>query len=329
MKRPALAALLVAVVVALGGCGGSGGTITKTTTTGHRTTTQTVTTDTTVLPGTGRPQITLGDKNTPEQFILGSLYDQALTNEGFDVSPNRNIGPTQVSYQALQQGSLDMYPEYLNVWNSQIVGQRGQSRSLSRAYGVGQAWAEQHGLELLNPTPFSDTAAIAVTAGYATAYRLRALGDLRTVATSLTLGAPLEFTQNPTGLPAIEQAYGFQPATTQSIDIGSQYAQLRTGVIQAAYVGSTDGQLAYGEFTVLQDPRHVEGFGNVVPVVTQATLAAEGPTFVATINQIDSLLTTPVMRQLNAEVQVLHEDPAAVARKFLQAHGLLPASGSA
>jgi len=316
-----------AMLAGLNGCGGGGGP--QATTTGHVVTTATVTSVTTVLPGTGRPQITLGDKNTPEQFVLGALYDLALTNEGFDVAPTRNIGPTSVSYQALEQGSLDMYPEYLNVWNSQVAGHVKPSRSLVSSYRAGQRWAERHGLELLRPTPFSDTAGLAVTAGYASAYQLHTLEDLRTVATSMTLGVPLEFKQDPFGLPALEQEYGFQPASTVSVDIGSQYDELRTGTIQAAYVGTTDAQLAGGEFTVLADPHHVNGFGNVVPVVSRATLAAEGPAFVATINQIDALLTTPVMRRLNADVELLHEDPTKVARQFLQAHGLLPASTSA
>src|SRR5207237_777994 len=59
------------------------------------------TTTTASLPGTGRPPVTIGDKNFTEQFVLGELYRQALQAQGFSVQLNRNIGPTDVTLQAL------------------------------------------------------------------------------------------------------------------------------------------------------------------------------------------------------------------------------------
>jgi glycine betaine/choline ABC-type transport system substrate-binding protein len=93
-------------------------------------------------------------------------------------------------------------------------------------------------------------------------------------------------------------------------------------------VNTTDGQLASYSYAVLRDPAHVFGWGNVVPVVTQRALDQEGPAFESTINKVTSLLTTPVMRQLNAAVALNHEDPAKVAKQFLEAHDLLPATQS-
>ena len=323
MARARSAARAVAVSVALAagisGCGSAPG----------RATTQTVaaspeTTITQVLPGAGRPQLTLGDKNTPEEFLLGELYDQALSAEGFSVTLTRNIGPSSVYLAALAQGSLDMYPEYLNLWTDQVAGQAKCCDTLRATLDMGQAYAASHSLELLAPTPFSDTQAIAVTTAFARAHRLRTLGDLRKVADYLTLGAPLEFSQDPHGLPAIEQAYGFQPAATQPIDIGEQYTDLRNGTVQAAYVNTTDGELSTPEFTVLRDPRHELGFGNVVPVVSASVATAEGPAFRETVDRVSALLTMPVIRGLNAELEVPGETPTGLAREFLIAHGLVP-----
>ena len=46
------------------------------------------------------------------------------------------------------------------------------------------------------------------------------------------------------------------------------------------------------------------------------------------MERVDRALTTPVMRQLNAAVDVAKQDPAAVAKQFLQTHGLLEPLGS-
>ena len=44
--------------------------------------------------------------------------------------------------------------------------------------------------------------------------------------------------------------------------------------------------------------------------------------FTATIDRVSALLTTPVMRRLNAAVDISDQDPAVVAKQFLLAHGI-------
>ncbi len=341
MSSPRLAThagrLLTIALIAAGGAGcGSAGTDSPTTTATARTSptrsaTSTATTTaatsssatTTLLPGTGKPVITVGDKNYTEQFVLGQLYVQALTAQGYRVNVNQNIGPTQVTLQALKTGALSMYPEYLNVFNTDIAGYHHGFRSGLGAYQAAQHYALGHDLSLLAPTPFSDTDAIAVTDAYAAANRLHSIGDLRRVADALTIGGPPQFQQDESGLPALSQAYGATPAVFKPMAVGDQYAALNAGTVQAADVNTTDGQLASGNYQLLRDPRGVFGWGNVVPVVSDTVLSAEGSAFAATIERVDQMLTLSTMRELNQAVDVAHESPAAVARVFLQTHGLL------
>lgn len=335
MQCPSRKALIPCAAVALAmtllvACGGSGRPVAAIQSTPTTTPAASATSATTaaLLPGTGRPQIMIGDKNYTEQFVLGELYDQALTAEGFTVVLNRNIGPTDVTIQALESGRLDMYPEYLNVWNQSVAGNQRSFASRRMAYRAAERYAIAHGLKLLDPTPFSDTDAIAVSQSYATDNGLRGIGDLGSVAQKLTVGAPPQFQQSPDGLPAIEQAYGFMPAAFSALAVGDQYQALDQGSVQAADVNSTDGQLTSHSYSVLRDPMHVFGWGNVVPVVTDKVLLAEGPSFGATIDDVSALLTTGVMRRLNAEVDISNQDPAVVAKQFLLAHGLLPPTQS-
>jgi osmoprotectant transport system substrate-binding protein len=283
---------------------------------------------TAVLPGTGRPAVTIGDKNFTEQFVLGELYYEALKAQGFTVSLNRNIGPSEVTMQALQSGRLAMYPEYIDTWNQSIAGDPRTYHSLHAAYEAGQGYALAHQLELLNPTPFSDTDAIGVGLDYAVQNGLSSIKDLRKVAPDLTLGAPPQFQQQQAGLFALEQAYGFVPASFKALEIGQQYQALDQDTVQAADVNTTDGQLTTGNYVLLKDPLKVLGYGNVVPVVSQQAIAAEGPGFIATINRVSALLTLQAIRQLNAAVDLSGEDPGAVAQQFLAAHGLVPPGSS-
>lgn len=318
---------IAAIGLALGACGGGSQRPAATTTTTIASTTATVTTP---LPGTGRPPVVVGDKNTTEQFVLGQLYLQALQAQGYTVAIDRNIGPTQVTIRALQAGTLSMYPEYINVWNVAVAGNAQRFHSAVAAFQAAQHWALAHGFWLLNPSPFSDTAALAVNFNYGLRHDVTSIADLRKVQRSLTLGAPPQFQTDPNGLPAVEKAYHFRPVAFQPLDIGGQYQALDQGTVQVADVNTTDGQLITGNYTLLADPRVVFGFGNVMPVVPISVIEAEGPQFAATLNRVTALLTTGVIRQLNAAVDVANQDPKKVAQQFLLAHDLVapPPAGS-
>ena len=335
-ERLTAAALLVGLAIGLSACGAGVSKVAKTSAPSSATTTTSTdpststagtstSTSTSTLPGTGKPMITIGDKNYTEQFVLGELYAQALQADGYTVELNRNIGPTDVTIQALQSGRLAMYPEYLDTWDSAVAGLRRSFRTEVGAYAAAQPYASAHGLSLLDPTPFSSTFALGVTVAYSSQNRLRSLGDLRRVAQSLNLGGPPQFQQS-AGLPAVEQAYGFTPATFTELALGDQYTALNAGSVQAAYVGTTDGELASGDYILLRDPRRAFGFGNVIPVVSSKVLATEGPAFAGVIDGVSAALSVAAIRQMNAAVDIAQLDPATVAKQFLETHGLIPPS---
>jgi len=129
----------------------------------------------------------MGDKNITGHVLLGNLYQEALSAQGFTVILNPNIGPTEVTIQAMESGRLDMYPEYLDTWNLTIAGYKRPFASTGTALRAARHYASAHGFTLLSPTPFSDTSAIGVTRSYALQNSLRTIGDLRRVAA--TVGA--------------------------------------------------------------------------------------------------------------------------------------------
>ncbi len=318
-----LAALIVVAALLSAGCGAHSA--------GHSDTTTSSTTGTTTapsLPGTGKPPVVVGDKNITEQFVLGELYELALKAQGYTVMLNRNIGPLEVILHALQAGTLSVYPEYLSTWNQQVAGLRTQFVSEQAALRAARHYAVAHGFDLLNPSPFSDTSALAVNFNYGVQHGLASIADLRKVAPTLTLGAPPQFRTDPEGLAAITADYGLTPAAFKPLEVGDQYRALDQGAVQAAEVTTTDGELITGNYTLLSDPFKVFGFGNVLPVVPLKVAIAEGPQFAATINRVTALLSMTAIRQMNAAVDLDNADPATVASQFLTAHGLIPSNAA-
>lgn len=272
-------------------------------------------------PGKGKPAVTLGTKNFTEQFVLGQLYKQALEAKGYTVALKQNIGSTEIADKALRSGQIDMYPEYIGIFNTAVAGDAKAYPSVEAAFAAGKAYAERNGYTLLPLTPFTDVDALAVTPEYARANDLRTVADLAKIR-GLKLGAPPEFRQRETGLVGLARVYGIRDVDFAPLTIGLQYQALDDGKIDTADVFTTDGQLQSGRYVVLTDPKNVFGFQNVTPIVSTRVLQAEGPAFEDTLNAVSRVLTTRAMQQMNAAVAIDKQSPADVAQQFLQANGL-------
>jgi len=275
------------------------------------------------LPGTGKPTIVLGDMNTPEQFIIGQLYEVALEAQGYTITLTRNIGLPSKRTWALQHNTLSIYPEYLGEWNSTVAHLHRRFRTLRASYRAAVAYARRHGVVLLPPTPFSDTSCVAVLTQYAAANHIHSIPELARGG-PIVFGTPNVFQYGSDGVPALEHSYHLHPYYLQPIGDTLQYWWLRSGNVQAAYCSTTDPALTGPKYVALADPKSVFGHGNVIPVTTEHVLHIEGRKFAETIEAVDALLTQRAMRGLNAEIELGGHLPTAVAEQFLEGNGLLP-----
>jgi osmoprotectant transport system substrate-binding protein len=277
---------------------------------------------TTTGPGAGKPAVTLGTKNFPEEFLLGELYAQALRAKGFKVELKSDVGATEIIYRALTLGTLDAYPEYTGILNTVIGGRSGKAKNAAGAYGQARQVAAKDGIVALNPTPFVDRDVLAVKPAFARRYGLRSIPDLAKVPRVVRISGAPEFRTRLEGFVGLKRVYGLKRISFRPHRIGTQYAALDAGKVDAADVFTTDGQLRSSAYMVLTDPKNMFGFQNEVPLVRQKVLDAQGPAFAQTLNAVSAKLTTSVMRMMNADVVLHGESPAAVADRFLRANHL-------
>jgi osmoprotectant transport system substrate-binding protein len=274
------------------------------------------------LPGKGKPPVTLGAKDFTEQFILGELYGQALKAKGFDVTIKSNIGSSEITDKALTSGKIDLYPEYTGTIVSTLAGQDDQPKSADATYEAAKAFEAKRGFTTLDKTPFFDADGLAVKPEYADKNGLKTVADLSKVG-RFSYGAPPENRTRFQGLKGMKSEYGLNDVDFKPLAIGLQYKALASDKIDVAAVFTTDGQLQGGKYTVLEDPKGIFGYQNVTPVVSDKVLAAQGPAFAETLNAVSAKLTNEAMQKMNAAVDLDKAKPAAVAKAFLQANGLL------
>ena len=301
--RARLATLLaLGVLLALAGCGGGSADPPKD-------------------PAQGAEPIRLGTKNFTEQYILGEIYAQALRAHGIPVELKSDIGSSEIVDQAMQIGSLDMYPEYTGVLLSEIAGVSRRPPSAEATFTAAQTFERTRGYDLLTMTPFSNSNALAVTHKTATKYGLRTIGDLDRVPGGATIAAPPEFRTRFEGLVGLRDRYMLR-AKVVAMPIGQQYKALDEGRVDAAAVFATDGMLEDEEYTILRDPRNLFSFQNVTPVV-RASVLKRTPGLAKAVDPVSAKLTTDAMRKMNAQVDIDGRDPADVAKQFLEREGLL------
>jgi osmoprotectant transport system substrate-binding protein len=266
--------------------------------------------------------IRIGSKNFTEAKILGELYKQALEAKGLSVELRSAVGPSETVNRALRKGLLDMYPEYVGVLLSEVDGIVKRPASAKAAYALAKGVEENRKLTLLAQTSFSNENALAVTKSFGRRRGVSTIPDLKNLHGATLLAAP-EFADRFEGMVGLRSTYGLRSLKMKAwTSAGDQYRALDSGASDVALVFTTDSQLASGRYRLLADPEGLFAEQHLAPVISQQELKTHGPRLAAAINAVSALLTTPVMRGLNAQVDVEQHTPGQVAGDFLSGHGL-------
>jgi osmoprotectant transport system substrate-binding protein len=279
-------------------------------------------TDATTAAATEKKPVIIGSKDFTEQFILGELYAQALEAKGFEVTKKLNLGSTQITDEALQNGDIDVYPEYTGTMLLAVLKQPYEPDA-GEVYALDQAGYAERGMTLLAPTQFSNGNAIACTKEFVDANGLTTMSSLAPVAADTRYATIAEQLTRETGIPLIKAQYGFEFGDIKTYDVGLRYKAIESDEADCVYGFGTDPQIADLGLVVLEDDKKIWPPDNAVPVVRTDWLADQDPEFAATIEQINGLLDGDVMAKLNAQADIDKEDPADVAKAFLEEQGII------
>jgi osmoprotectant transport system substrate-binding protein len=269
---------------------------------------------------TAKPTVTIGTKNFTEQYVLGQLYKQALEAKGYKVVYKENIGSSELIDTALKSGKINFYPEYTGVIVADLA-KLPAPKTAAAAYAAAKKFEEGRGNTLLNATPFYDSDSFGMLTSNAKKLGVKTIEDMKKVKSFSYAGFP-ECKTRITCLLGLKQIYGLTQVTFVPLGSISVYTVLDQGKATAGDVFSTDPQLAGSKYTVLKDTKHIFGFQNVAPVLSQRLAKAGGTSFAATVNAVSAKLTLQAMIAMNKAVAIDKKSPADVASAFLAANQL-------
>ena len=235
--------------------------------------------------------IVIGSANFPESSLIANIYAEALKAKGVDVSTNLNIGSRAVYIKALQDGSIDLVPEYTGVL-LQYFDTTATAVSSDDVYAALQT-ADPSGLKVLDKSPAEDKDAIVVTKETADANNLKSIADLAPVASTLVLGGPPEFQTRPDGVPGLQAKYGLTFKEFKALDVGGPLTvgALTSGQVQAGNLFTTDPAIPANDFVVLEDPKNRSPAQNVLPLISAAQAT---PEVTAALNAVSAKLDTAI-----------------------------------
>jgi osmoprotectant transport system substrate-binding protein len=267
--------------------------------------------------------------NFPESELLAAIYGLAIRHAGIPVRFELGLGPRELVQPALEQGFVDLVPEYLgtaltSLWPHAKVA---MSDPVAVRHTLARAFGRWH-VQVLAPAAAQDQNGVVVTRAAAARMHLRTVSDLRSAAGRLTLGGTPECPHRPYCLPGLRGVYGLRFAGFLPLDTeGQRVTALQEGVVNVAVLFTTDGNLATGDLALLADNRHLQPAENVVPVITDSAMARYGERLARAVNAVSAALTSKALLFLNWRIEVAGNSVLAEARGWLERRGLLPRPG--
>lgn len=264
--------------------------------------------------------IVIGSTNFTEQYIVANLYGDVLEKAGFQVQVRPNLGARQEVVPALEKGAIDLEPDYAGTLLLYFDANAGSTANqLSTVVPALKKELGKYGATVLSPAKAIDTNVFAITKATDEKYHLGAhptLSQLKPIASQLVLGGPPECPQNATCQVGLEKVYGLHFKSFQSTDEAGPItvAALKDNTVQVAEFFSSDGNIVHNHFVELTDNRHLQAADYLIPVIRNSVDTAK---VAAALNQVDSLLTTTALSNLNIKVNLQHETPQAVASAWL------------
>ncbi|MBT8158887.1 MULTISPECIES: ABC transporter substrate-binding protein [Arthrobacter] len=295
----------VGIALALSACGGSP-----------------LSSPSTSAPAGSGGSLVVGSADFPESQIIAEIYAGALNAAGVTATTKPNIGSREIYFKAVQDGSIDLAPDYSGNLLSYLDANATQV-SADDVYKALPGKLPQ-GLGVLDPAKAEDKDAMVVTQATAEKYNLKSITDLAKVCDQFTMAAPATFETRAYGFPGLKSNYncvlkGLKPFSDGGGNLTLQ--ALLTNDVQVADIFTTTPSIQDNALVVLDDPKNNFKAQQVLPLYNTAKMT---DTAKNALNAVSKVLTTDDLVNLNREVSGNQkENPKDAAIAWLKDKGIV------
>lgn len=265
--------------------------------------------------------IVVASKPFAESYLLAETFAQLLESHGYTVDRRPGFASTELVFQALLRGDVDVYPEYTGTGLAAVLGEVATGGSAAVFRRVSDEFLARWGVRWLPPLGFENTYAIAMRRGAADSLGLRTLSALADAAPGLAGGFSPDFMGRPDGLDGLSEAYGIEFRETRSLLQAVKYRALAEGAVDVIDGYSTDGTISRYDLAVLADDRRFFPPYDAAPLVSRS-FYDDRPDAVLALSRMAGRIDVDAVRRANERIEVEGAAIAEAAAALLVETGL-------
>lgn len=255
--------------------------------------------------------VRVGSKRFTESYILGEIATQTVNaNHGARAVHKRGLGNTSILFSALENGAIDVYPEYTGTVSFELLGMK-RPQSIEEINGRLKPLGLGAGL----PLGFSNSYGLAMREERAAALNIRRISDL-TRDTRLVFGLSQEFYNRRDGWPALRVRYGLSSDAVRGLDHGLAYEAVAAGNVDVIDVYSTDPKIVRYGLRVLDDDRHFFPPYEAI-LLYRLDLPRRAPEAWRALQSLEGRITAAHMTQMNAAAELAGQTFSSIAQNFI------------
>ncbi len=255
--------------------------------------------------------LNIGGKVFTEQNILVDILKAYLESNSYKINTNKNLGGTFVAYEALKQGSLDLYVEYSGTSYHLIFDQK---KILDRdsTYLWLKAAFEKEGLVILKDLGFSNSYSLITDKNLS----IQKISDIRNLKMPLRIGFEHEVLSRPDGYENLLNHYGLKFQTPKTMNVGLMYEAIKNKQLDIGFGYTTDGRNVAYNLKILEDDLNF--FPKYYASILVRRVALEKhPTLLNLLSKLSGSISDAEMTVMNYEVDVKKRSSSEVAKDFL------------
>ena len=266
--------------------------------------------------------LVVGSADFPESQVIGEVYAGALNAAGVTATTKPNIGSREIYFKAVQDGSVDLVPDYSGNLLSYVDAEATEV-SAEDVYKALPGKLPQ-GLAVLDPAKAESKDAMVVTKATAEKYQLKSIEDLAKVCKDFTMAAPATFETRAYGFPGLKKNYNCELKGLQPFNDGGGNLTLQALLedkVQVADIYTTTPSIADNDLVVLEDPKNNFKAQQVLPLYNKAKMTDKAKD---ALNNVSKILTTDDLVDLNRAVSGdQKQSPKDAAAAWLKDKGIV------